>query len=96
MIDVKILYVQWFQKSHIHVTKMSDALSSNCQLAIKGIEPQQQVDLCTDHYTNFTLIGTVDSQSTPQSNSGLVQVASGEFSANQILVHNYIVKLSNS
>ena len=51
------------QKSHIHVTKMSDALSSNCQLAIKGIEPQQQIDLCTDHYTNFTLIGTVDSQS---------------------------------
>ena len=81
------------QKSHIHVTKMSDALSSNCQLAIKGIEPQQQVDLCTDQYTNFTLIGTVDSQSTPQSNTGLVQVASGEFSANQILVHNYIAKL---
>ena len=84
------------QKSHIHVTKMSDALSSNCQLAIKGIEPQQQVDLCTDHYTNFTLIGTVDSQSTPQSNTGLVQVTSGEFSANQILVHNYTAKLSSS
>ena len=84
------------QKSHIHVTKMSDALSSNCQLAIKGIEPQQQVDLCTDHYTNFTLIGTIDSQSTPQSNTGLVQVAPGEFSANQILVHNYTAKLSSS
>ena len=84
------------QKSHIHVTKMSDALSSNCQLAIKGIEPQQQVDLCTDHYSNFTFIGTVDSQSTPHSNTGLVQVASSEFFANQILVHNYTAKLSSS
>ena len=76
------------QKSHIHVAKMSNAQPSNCQLTIKGIVPQQQVDLCANHYTNFTLIDTVDSQSTPQSSTGPVKVACGEFSVNQkILVH---------
>ena len=61
---------------------------SNCQLAVKGIKPQQMVDLCTGSYTNFTWIDTVNSQSTPQSNTGPVKVASGEFSVNQILVDN--------
>ena len=75
------------QKLHIQITKMSNTQSSNCQLTIRGIEPQQQVDLCRDHYTNFTLIDTVDSKSTPPSGTGPVQVACGEFSVNQIIVH---------
>ena len=69
------------QKSHIHVTKMSDTQPSNCQLAVKGIEPQQMVDLCANHYTNLTLIDIVDSQSTSRSNTGPIKIASsGEFS----------------
>ena len=62
------------QKSVIHVTKSiaSETPSSNCQLIIRGIEPHQQVDLCTDHRTNLTLIGTIDSQSTTDVNPGPV------------------------
>ena len=71
------------QKSHIYVTKMGSTQPSNCQLTIKGIEPQQQVDLCTDRCTNLTLIDTVDSQSTPHSNTRPAQGTSGEFSINQ-------------
>ena len=67
------------RKSHIHVTKMSNVQPSNCQLIIKGIDPQQKVDLCTGHYTNLTLIDTVDRQSAPLSNTGPVQVTTGEF-----------------
>ena len=75
------------QKSYINITKMSNTQSSNSQLTIKGIESQQQVDLCTDHYTNLTLIDTVDSQSTPHGITGPAQGAPSEFSINQILVN---------
>ena len=56
----------------IHVTKTiaSDAPWSNCQLIIRGIEPHQQVDFCTYHCTNLTLIDTVDSRSTTNINAG--------------------------
>ena len=66
------------QKSVIHVRKAitSDTPSSNCPLIIRGIEPHQQVDLCTDHCTNLTLIDTVDSQSTTNVNAGPVPVPS--------------------
>ena len=62
------------QKSLIRVIKKiaSDTPSSNCQLIISGIKPHQQIDLCTDHCTNLTLIGTVDSQSTTNVNAGPV------------------------
>ena len=62
------------QKSVIHVTKSiaSDTPSSNCQLIIGGINPHQQVDLCTNHCTNLTLIDTIDSQSTTNVNAGPV------------------------
>ena len=62
------------QKSVIHVIKTfaSNTPSSNCRLIIRGIEPHQQVDLCTDHCINLTLIETVDSQSTTHVNAGPV------------------------
>ena len=66
------------RKSVIHVTKTNDTSSSNCQLIIKGIKPHQQVDLCTSCYTNLTLIDTINSRSTTNSN-GPVPVASGEY-----------------
>ena len=66
-----ILY-KTIRKSDITVTKTSGTPSSNCQLIIRGIEPYQQVDLCTDHCTNLTLIDTIDSQSTTNVNAGPV------------------------
>ena len=66
-----VLY-KTIRKSKIDVTKRSDTPSSNCQLMIRGIEPHQQVDLCTNDCTNLTLIGTVDSQSTTNINAGPV------------------------
>ena len=67
-------------KSRIDVANLSDTQPSNCQLIVKGIEPQQKVELCTDHYTNLTWIGTVDPQSTQPSNTGPVSAGPGEFS----------------
>ena len=66
-----VLY-KTIRKSDIKVTKTSGTPSSNCQLIIRGIEPHQQVDLCTNHHTNLTLIGTIESQSTTNINAGLV------------------------
>ena len=67
-------------KLRIDVTNLSDTQPSNCQLVIKGIEPQQKVDLCKeDQYSNLTLIGTVDPQSTQPSNTGPVSAGPGEF-----------------
>ena len=66
-----VLY-KTIRKSNITVTKTSGAPSSNCPLIIRGIDPHQQVDLCTDHCTNLTLIETVDSQSTTNINAGPV------------------------
>ena len=65
------------QKSVIHVIKTiaSDIPSSNCQLIIRGIEPHQEVDLCTN-YTNLTLIDTVDSRPTTNVNAGPVRSVS--------------------
>ena len=62
------------QKSLIRVIKTitSGTPSSNCQLIIRGIEPHQKVDLCTDHCTNLTLIETVDSRSITNVNAGPV------------------------
>ena len=64
-------------KSRIDVTNLTDTQPSNCQLIVKGIEPQQQVDLCTaaDCYPNLTLID--NPQSTP------VLPGPGEFSITQ-------------
>ena len=58
------------RKSDIRVIKTSDTPSSNCQLIIRGIEPQQEVDLCTDYCANLTLIDTIDSPSTTNVNTG--------------------------
>ena len=73
------------RKSHINVTKASNSQTSSCLLIIKGINPQQQIDLCTDYCENLTLIDT-------HSNTGPVP-ATGEFSvgAKQRSVHMYIV-----
>ena len=60
------------RKSDIKVTKTSGTPSSNCQLIIRGIEPHQQVDLCTNNCTNLTLIDTVYSRSTTNINAGSV------------------------
>ena len=68
-------------KLRIDVRNFSDTQPSNCQLVIKGIKPQQKVDLCKeDHYSNLTLIDTVDPQSTQTSNTGPVSAGPGEFS----------------
>ena len=66
-------------KSRIDVAHLSDTQPSNCQLTIKGIEPQQKYDLCTGN-TNLTLIDTVDPRSTQPSNTGPVSAGPGEFS----------------
>ena len=68
-------------KSRIDVINLTDTQPSNCQLIVKGIEPQQQVDLCTGHYTNLTLID--NPQSTQPSNGGRVLAGPGEFSITQ-------------
>ena len=62
------------QKSIIQVIKIiaSGTPLSNCQLIIRGIEPHQLVDLCTDNRTNLTFIETVDSRSTTNVNAGPV------------------------
>ena len=60
------------RKSHIHVTKTGSLQTSSCPLIIEGIIPQQQVDLCTGHCTNLTLVHI-------DSNNGLVPAA-GELS----------------
>ena len=64
-------------KSFIHVAKTGNTLS-NCQLMISGIEPHQQIDLCTSGHTNLTLVDTIDSKSTAKNNTGPVPVASGK------------------
>ena len=63
---------RFIRKSDIKVMKTSDTPTFNCQLIIRGIEPHQQVDLCTDRCTNLTLIDTVDSRSTTNVNVGPV------------------------
>ena len=68
-------------KSRIDVANLTGTQPSNFQLTVKGIDPQQQVDLCTDHYTNLTLID--DPQSTQPSNAGPVSAGPGEFSIMQ-------------
>ena len=70
-------------KSRIDVTNLTDTQPSKCQLIVKGIEPQQHIDLCTaaDHYTNLTLID--NPQSTQPSNAQPVSAGSGEFSITQ-------------
>ena len=93
--DTDVLYTI-VQKSVIRVKKTiaSDIPSSNCQLIIRGIEPYQQVDLCTDHYINLTLIGTIDSRSITNINAGPVPVsASSEYIASYIciIVANYLI-----
>ena len=60
------------RKSHITVTKTSNAQTSSCPLIIKGINPRQQIDLCTDYYENLTLID-------PHGTTGPVP-ATGKFS----------------
>jgi len=45
---------------------------------ISGIEPHQQIDLCTSGHTNLTLVDTIDSKSTAKNNTGPVPVASGK------------------
>ena len=67
-------------KSCIDVAKLTDTQPSNFQLIIKGIEPQQKVDLCTDRPTNLTWIETVDPRSTQSSNTVSVSAGPGEFS----------------
>ena len=77
-------------KSHINVTKTSNLQTSNCLLIIKGINPQQQTDLCTDYCENLTLIDT-------HSNTEPVP-ATGEFSvgAKQWSVYICIVVIITS
>ena len=65
------------QKSRVDVMNLSDAQPSNCQLIIKGIKPQQEVDLCTGHCTNLTLTKPL---STQPSNTGPVAAGPGMFS----------------
>lgn len=64
------------RKSRIHVT--SDGQPSSCPLIIKGIIPQQQIDLCTGDSTTLTFFNTVDSRSTSPNNPGPIR-ATGEF-----------------
>ena len=66
-------------KSQIHVIKTDNAKPSSCPLIINGINPQQQIDLFTGHFTNFTLIDN-------DSCGGPVP-ATGEFSS---LVTTYV------
>ena len=65
-------------KSHITITKAEyvNNTSPNCQLIVKGIVPSLQVDLCTDHYDNLTILGTIESHSNKLS-TGPVAVALG-------------------
>ena len=70
-------------KSRIYVANLTDTQPSNCQLIVKGTKPQQQVDLCTDHCTNLSLIDTVNPQSAQPSNAGPVSAGPGEFSTTQ-------------
>ena len=72
--DTDFLY-NLVQKSIIQVIKTiaSGTPLSNCQLIIRGIEPHQQVDLCTHRFTNLTFNETVDSQSNV--NAGPVPVS---------------------
>ena len=65
-------------KSRIDVANLTGTQPSNFQLTVKGIDPQLQVDLCTDHCTNLTLID--DPQ---QSNAGPISAGPGEFSIMQ-------------
>ena len=71
-------------KSCIDVSNLSGMPPSNCQLIIKGIKPQQQVNLCTGHCTNLAMIDTVDPQSTQPTNTEPVSVGPGEFSISYI------------
>ena len=74
-------------KSRIDVVNLTSTQPSNCQLIIKGIEPQQQVNLCTGHYTNLSLIDTVDPLSSQLSDVVLASAGPGELSAhNKMLV----------
>ena len=66
-------------KLRIDVANLSDRQPSKCQLMIKGIDPQQQVDLCEDHYTNLTLIDTVGPHSTQPNNTEPVLSVPGKF-----------------
>ena len=67
-------------KLRIDVANLSDTQSSKCQLMIKGIDPQQQIELCEDQYTNLTLIDTVDPHSTRPNNFEPVSSRPGKFS----------------
>ena len=58
------------RKSDIQVIKTSNTPSSNCQLIIRGIEPQEEVDLCTNYCANLTLVDSIDSPSTTNVNAG--------------------------
>ena len=83
------------QKSVIRVikTNASDASSSNCQLMIRGIEPHQQVDLCTNDCKNLTLIDTVVSRSTTNANVNAGPVPSVSTSSKYISYYTYIASL---
>ena len=81
-----VLY-KTIRKSDIKVTKTSGTPSSNCPLTIRGIDPHQQVDLCTDNYTNLTLIDTIGSQSTINVNAGPVP----SISTSSELASNYTI-----
>ena len=78
-------------KSHIIVANLSDTQPSNFQLIIKGIEPQQKFDLCTDHCTNLTWIETVNPRSTRPNNTGSVSAGPGEFPISYSYIHKQFI-----